>query len=262
MISMEALLAQYPERLRGFKRPVLSEYLQSLILSYIFPLNRGLNLRFIGGTAIRLGWDSERFSEDLDFDGKGVTKDTFGGLGKELEKKLNLEGYKVEAEMSFRGAYRCFLKFPGIYYEYGLSQHPEEKLLIQIDYEPQDYPYEPQEKILNKSGVFAPMLVPPLPVLLSMKLSALLGRKRAKGRDFYDVMFLAGFTGPDFGFLKAKNGINGMEALRSALDARTEKLDMKAVSADVAPFLFSGHDINRVLKFREFAAQWGQNTPG
>ncbi|HOV70396.1 MAG TPA: nucleotidyl transferase AbiEii/AbiGii toxin family protein, partial [Clostridia bacterium] len=170
MIPMESLLAQYPERLRGFKRLILSEYLQCLILSYIFPLKRGLNLRFIGGTAVRLGWESERFSEDLDFDGKGVTKESFGGLGMELERKLKLEGYDVKVDMSFKTAYRCFLRFPGVYYRYGLSQHPDERLIIQIDYEPQEYAYEPQEKILNRLGVFAPMLVPPLPTLLSMKI--------------------------------------------------------------------------------------------
>ncbi|HRU39807.1 MAG TPA: nucleotidyl transferase AbiEii/AbiGii toxin family protein, partial [Candidatus Goldiibacteriota bacterium] len=65
---METLLSSYPEKLKGFKRGILAEYLQCLILSYVFPLKKG-DLRFIGGTAVRLGWGSGRFSEDIDFDG-------------------------------------------------------------------------------------------------------------------------------------------------------------------------------------------------
>ncbi|HPD19164.1 MAG TPA: nucleotidyl transferase AbiEii/AbiGii toxin family protein, partial [Candidatus Goldiibacteriota bacterium] len=100
------------------------------------------------------------------------------------------------------------------------------------------------------------VLVPPLPTLLSMKITALLGRKRAKGRDFYDVMFLAGFSKPDFKFLKAKADIKDMDELRAKLIAKAKNLDMKAISRDVAPFLFSERDINRVLKFGDFVAQW------
>lgn len=186
MISMETLLEAYPERLRGFKRGILTEYMQCLILSYIFPLKKGLHMRFIGGTSVRLCWESERFSEDLDFDGEGITKAQFEDIGSSVVKKLKLEGYTAKADMSFKGAFRCFIRLPGIYYSYGLSRHAEEKLLIQIDYEPQGYMYDAEEKIINRFGIFAAVPAPPASVLLSMKIAALLGRKRSKGRDFYD----------------------------------------------------------------------------
>jgi hypothetical protein len=255
MIAMETLLNAYPEHLRGFKRGILTEYLQCLILSYVFPLKKKMKMRLIGGTAVRIGWGSERFSEDMDFDGEGITKSSFESLGNAVARNLKLEGYSVEVDMSFRNAFRCFFRFPGLYRVYGLSPNPKEKLLIQLDYEPQDFCYEPQERIINRLGVFCAVPFPPAEVLLSMKIAALLGRRRSKGRDFYDVTYLSSFAKPDFAFLKKKIGIADMEALRKALVEKTRTMDMKAMAADVEPFLFSGRDTSRVLNFRAFAEQ-------
>ena len=256
MIAMETLLQGYPKHLHGFRRGILTEYLQCLILSYIFPLKQKMKLRFIGGTAIRLCWESERFSEDLDFDGEGVGKAAFETLGGSVVKKLKLEGLEAECDFSFKGAYRCFFRFPGIYFSYGLSAHEDEKLLIQLDYEPQGFKYKAQEKVINRFGAFCSVPVPPPEVLLSMKIAALLGRRRAKGRDFYDVTYLAMVAKPDFDFLKEKTGIRNMEELKKVLLQKTASLDMKNMAADVSPFLFHEHDRARVLNFRAFTEQW------
>jgi len=251
---METLLSSYPEKLKGFKRGILAEYLQCLILSYVFPLKKG-DLRFIGGTAVRLGWGSGRFSEDIDFDGKGVSRPEFEDIAGRVVKKLRLEGYDAEADLSFKGASRCFIRFPGIYHAYGLSARENEKLLIQLDYEPQEYSYKAVEKVINRFGIFTAVPSAPVDVLLSMKISALLGRKRPKGRDFYDVTYLFSFTQPDFKFLKLKNGIKDMDNLKEKLLQKADSLDMKAVAADVAPFLFAKEDVERVLNFRLFVEQ-------
>jgi len=214
VISLEALVGQYPEQLRGFKRNIIAEYLQCRILSYIYEDQKGAKLVFIGGTAIRLCYDSRRFSEDIDFDNTGLSKNEFKKTALTVSGRLAMEGYRNEVDFSFKGAYRAFLRFKGIFYKYGISAHENEKLLLQIDAEPQGIVYEKDTRVINRFGVFARTVVPPLPVLLSMKIAALLGRRREKGRDFYDVTFLSGSTGPDFKYLSEKAGIKNMEQLK------------------------------------------------
>ncbi len=252
MISLEALVRQYPGQLKGFKRNIIAEYLQCRILSYIYENQKGVKLVFIGGTAIRLCYDSMRFSEDIDFDNRGMLKHEFKEMAMTVSGRLAMEGYRNEVDFSFKGAYRAFLRFKGIFYEYGISAHENEKLLLQIDAEPQGVPYEKNTRVINRVGVFTRAVVPSLPSLLSMKIAALLGRRREKGRDFYDVTFLSGFTGPDFKYLSKKTGIKNMEQLKSALLEKISGLNMKAVAADVSPFLFSKTDKNRVLYFEDF----------
>jgi hypothetical protein len=209
----------------------------------------------MGGTAIRLCHDSRRFSEDLDFDNRGINKNDFKAIGEHAASLLNIEGYGAECDFSFKGAFRCFIKFPGIFHKYGLSSHEGEKLLLQIDAEPQAVDYDIMTSVLNRSGVFARVTVPAPAVLLSMKISALLGRKREKGRDFYDVTFLSGITAPDYGYLSTKTGIKDKQGLKESIIKKISHLNMKALAADVSPFLFSRSDEQRVVHFVEFVRQ-------
>ncbi|HDQ26644.1 MAG TPA: nucleotidyl transferase AbiEii/AbiGii toxin family protein [bacterium] len=252
MIALESLLKHYPQELRGFKRNILAEYLQCRVLGYLYSGAEGAKMIFIGGTAIRLCHESLRFSEDLDFDNTGATKEGFTRSLKEISRKLSLEGYDNEADFSFKGAFRCFLRFNSIYFRYGLSGHENEKLLLQIDAEPQGVKYESETRVINRFGVFARVVVPAPPVLLSMKIAALLGRRREKGRDFYDVTFLSAFTEPDYKYLKLRTGISGVEELKEALLRKTAGLNMKRIAADVSPFLFTKSDEQRVVYFEEF----------
>jgi len=59
-----------------------------------------------------------------------------------------------------------------------------------VDTEPHDFVYSPDRVFLNKFDVFTQIAVTPPDILLAQKIYALLNRKRAKGRDIYDVMFL------------------------------------------------------------------------
>jgi len=54
--------------------------------------------------------------------------------------------------------------------------------------------------------------VPPDDVLCAMKLSALLSR--AKGRDFYDALFLLSLTKPNYDYLSKKQDIHNLTELK------------------------------------------------
>ena len=75
MLSLNELMQYYPGPLPGYKSFILREYLQCKILQIIFNNQpRANKLCFIGGTSLRLLYNNNRFSEDIDFDHYGLTE--------------------------------------------------------------------------------------------------------------------------------------------------------------------------------------------
>jgi predicted nucleotidyltransferase component of viral defense system len=255
MLDFAQIKEQYPENLRRFERAILREYLQYKVLQAIFDSQQASKLAFLGGTALRIVHGNNRFSEDIDLDNFGLSWAEFETVIQKVERFLTLEGFDVEIRNVAKGAYRCYLKFPALLYEQGLSPLQKEKILIQVDTTAQGYTYQPEIVLLNKFDVFTEIRVTPLNMLLSQKIYTAVNRKRPKGRDFYDITFLSGRTKPDLGFLNQKLGVDTPERLRAEISARIATYDFKSLSSDVAPFLMSGEDVKRVGKFREF---WNQ----
>lgn len=79
MISLESIRGFLPEELRAgqFAKHILKEYVECLALEWIARSPWAAKLTFIGGTNLRLTKDIDRFSEDLDFDCKGLAPDDF-----------------------------------------------------------------------------------------------------------------------------------------------------------------------------------------
>ncbi|OGW81299.1 MAG: hypothetical protein A3C47_06080 [Omnitrophica bacterium RIFCSPHIGHO2_02_FULL_51_18] len=252
MLELRQIESFYPEYLRPFKRNILREYLQYKILASIFGGKHGSMLVFMGGTAIHIVHGVARFSEDLDFDDKGMTRDGFHAMAQEVKRNLVLEGFSVEAGVSFKGAFSADIKITNLLFESGLSGHKEEKILIKIDAQPQDFSYKPERIVINKFDVFCGIVVVPAAILLSQKFYAILNRKRAMGRDFFDAAFLAGLVKPDFRYLKAKAGIADKESLKSALLVRCGRLDFKQLAKDAEPFVFVPRDAKKIETFSEW----------
>lgn len=255
MLDFQQIKEQYPENLQRFERAILREYLQYKVLQAIFDSNHASKLAFLGGTALRIVYGNNRFSEDIDLDNFGLAWTEFEEVIQKVKRFLELEGFEVEVRNVAKGAYQCYLKFPALLYEQGLSPFPEEKILIQVDTSAQGYSYKPETILLNKFDVFAEIRVTPLNILLSQKIYTAVNRKRPKGRDFYDISYLSSRTKPDMGFIQQKLEVKTVEDLRQEISARIAELDFKDLSDDVAPFLMNQGDIKRVEKFREFWEQ-------
>ncbi len=255
MLSIKEIEKLYPEKLRVHKRFILREYLQHKILELIFEGKYGSKLCFLGGTSLRIVHNNTRFSEDLDFDCLKLTERSFLAIAKEIKKGLEREGYDVEFRELSKGTFHCYIKFPGLLFKEGLSGHKEEKILIQLDAEPQNYKFKPETFILNKFDVFTTILITPKPILLSQKIYASINRKQAKGRDFFDIIFLLKDTLPDYKYLEQKLGIKTEKQLKEKLLARCKKLNMKQVANDVKPFLFDSKDAKKVELFEKYIAQ-------
>lgn len=251
MLELSQIESFYPEQLRPFKRNLLREYLQYKILGFIFSSQFAAGLSFMGGTAIHIVHSLPRFSEDLDFDNRGLTKADFEDLSVSLQKKLQLEGCRVEVKNSFKGAYRTAIRIPEILYLNKLSKLADEKILIQIDTEPQNFPYTPDKVILNKFDVFTGINVAPVDILLSQKLFAIFMRKRPMGRDFYDAIFLWGKTKPNFDYLQAKLQIGNLSDLKEQLLKRCENFNFQTLAKDIEQFLYIPGDAQKVLLFTE-----------
>jgi len=259
MLTLEQIELQYPENLRPFKRNILREYLQYRVLDIIFNSKISSKLSFLGGTAIRMLYGNTRFSEDLDFDNFGLTKDEFSELAGVIKAGMEAQGYALAVDTVSKGAYRCNIRLPEILFEKGLSAHKQERILIQIDSAAHDFKYTPDRKMLNKFDVFVEIFSTPVDVILSQKIYAALNRKRAKGRDFFDIVFLSALTKPNYRYLSAKLGIQNAPEVKKALLDKVHDLGLKELGRDVRNFLFDPRDVQRIEKFDKFLS--GSTNP-
>jgi len=257
MLTIDQLSNYFPLTLRQ-RNPqgILVEYLQHELLDSIFKDKASAALSFIGGTAIRILHQNTRFSEDLDFDNFGLSFSEFEKLLENAYRDMMNKGFVVERRFVERGAYHCYIKFPDILFQSGISPESSRKILIRIDTESKQKFYAPQIYILNRFALYRQIYAAPAPVLLAQKMMTVIERKREKGRDLFDVSYLMGFAKPDFSYIKKCNNID-REQLLDQFNERLRELDLAALAKDVEPFLFSSEQKDRVLTFRDY---WNSAT--
>lgn len=260
MIKFDEIKTFFPDDLRrspAYFEFMLKEYFHYRMLDIIFSGEYASRLSFIGGTSLRILHNIRRFSEDLDFDCFQLSREEFTRLSDTVIEKLRKEGINAEADdrekdLKFK-AFRRNIQFPGLMYELGLTGHREKKLLIRIECEPHQYPYEPARPIIQKFNVFTQIFAPSPEILLSMKTGAVL--ERGKGRDYYDFIFLSGITDPDFGYLKIKFGITHLSQLSKAILKSCADTDFLKKSLDFKNLVFDPEETKKVLLFREYILQ-------
>ena len=236
---------------------MLKEYLQLMILDYISTTKYAKNLVFIGGTNLRIIHKIDRFSEDLDFDCKDMTENDFLKMTDEVLVFLKRNGLNVEtkdSDSSKLTAFRRSFYFPQLLFDLNVTGHKEERFLIKIEAQDQGIDYTTKVVTVNNCGFFFPQQVPPDSVLCSMKLSALLARK--KGRDFYDSMFLLSKTDPDYDFLGKRNGIHSKEELKDSIAVMLETVDLNIKKRDFEHLLFDSKKSDKILLFPDFIRDW------
>ena len=246
MIDLNYINSFFPAQIAGnatFQKHILKEYVQLMVLDYLATSPYISKLAFIGGTNLRLIKGIDRFSEDLDFDCKDLTDDEFKEMTDGVLTFLYRSGINVEARDKSTpklSAFRRNIYFPEFLFELGLTGH-------QLD---QGVNYPIEKKHVQRCGFFFSLPVPPDSVLLSMKLSALLAR--AKGRDFYDTMFLMQQTKPSYEFLSARVGINTPDELKKAILNKLKTIDLNVKKRDFEHLLFNVNAGEKILLFEEF----------
>lgn len=256
MIDINLIRSYFPGTIRNnaaFDKHMLKEYLQLMILDFISSSTYAGKLCFIGGTNLRLVYGIDRFSEDLDFDCKDMTKEDFMNMTDDILVFLRKNDLNVETrdrENPKLTAYRRNLYFPGLLFEMKLTGHKEERFLIKIEAQDQGVNYRTEVVDVKGCGFFFPIQAPPKEVLCAMKVSALLSR--AKGRDFYDSMFLLSQVMPDFIFLKKRAGIGSIDELKAAIGDILARTDLASKSKDFEHLLFNSTNCSKILRFKEF----------
>lgn len=256
MIDIQSLLPYYPQAIAeqaSFHKHILKEYIELLALEHLSQTPYAAKIVFIGGTNLRIIHGIDRFSENLDFDCKNLSEEEFLKMTDMLVEYLRGNGLQVELRDKDNlklTAFRRNIFFPGLLFDLNLTGHREERFLMKIEAQDQDVPYTPQTTIVNRCGFMFPISVPPKEVLLSMKLSALLAR--AKGRDFYDTIFLWQQVEPDYKFLSERNGISTPEELKLALYNKLSTIDLKQKQRDFEHLLFNPSHSKQILLFPVF----------
>lgn len=254
MLDLSEIKKYYPN-LQGFEKSILREYLQYKILNVIFKSKFGGKVSFLDGTAIRICYQGRRFSEDLDFDNFHLSKSEFAEMTDLIRKDLSREGYNIEVRNVYKLAYHAYIKFSDILFENKLSPMKNEKMMIQIDTVRESIDYNPQNFLLTKFDVFRNINLTPINIVLSKKIGAVFGRKRAKGRDFYDVVFLMELADFDYKYLEEKFNIKNQQDLKNKLLEKISEVNLKSLAKDVEPFLINSDEKERVSGFREYIKQ-------
>ena len=161
---------------------VVREYFQQLFLSRLYQEKGSDNLLFKGGTALRIIWQSPRFSEDLDFTGVNITMKEIEVLMEGALAKIEMEGVQTEIveSKSTSGGYLAIFQL----------ETTEYKSSIQVEVSLRNGKKGIGTAALVQSDLVVPYTLIHLKedVLVAEKIRACL--TRAKARDFYDLYFI------------------------------------------------------------------------
>lgn len=254
MLSLERLTDE--ARLRSLppdkKRAIVREYAQVIMLRHIYQHKTAIEkLFFLGGTALRLAYELPRFSEDLDFNGKDLSKSEFSEILETTKNGLSKEGFGCEITSKERGPLLLGrIKLIDILQKYRIAVMHDEKLLIKVETNRPRWRLEKEPFIMNGFGYSFSAPLISRAAFLGEKLHALLNRRR--GRDIYDILFMLGRKFPfDESFL-AELGIesDGKKVLVEHIDNLTES-ELEMLAGQVRPFLFREEEASLVANAKK-----------
>jgi len=256
MITIEQIKKYFPPFLRDnndFNKHILKEYIELMVLDFLSSTVYVQKIVFIGETNLRLVKGIDRFSEDLDFDCKDFSKEEFLAMSDDIIRFLNNSGLNVQPkdkENERLTAFRRSIYFPELLFKMNLSGHREERFLLKIENQDRQVDYKPTVTNIQGCGYYFPFPVPPDGILCSMKISAML--TRAKGRDFYDAMFLLLQTAPDFDFLEKRCRIGNLQELQAQITELLKITNLQQKQHDFEHLLFNKSNSAKILRFGDF----------
>ena len=225
-----------------FKKLALGEFLQHLVLQSLYRNNAFKNITFTGGTALRLLYHTNRYSEDLDFSLTNKGNVDLNKLLKNIQTDLKLQNIECELYLNNeKVVLKADLKFKHLLKEFNLSALKDQKLTVKLEIDKNPPKGGNVEIALVTSPVSYTVSVFDLSSLFGTKLHAVFFRQYTKGRDYYDlVWFLGKRIKPNFKLLN--NAIiqtHGEKYLikenefKEKLISHLEKVDFKKIRQEV-----------------------------
>lgn len=264
------MLSKYEIKNTNDEINALKEIIQEIVLSGLSRGNFFDELAFYGGTALRIFYKLDRFSEDLDFALVSPNKDF--DLSKYfiyIEKELKAYGLNLEITTKKKSTdsniTSAFLK--GDTLEHILKFFPNEenhkydhilkdiKIKFEVDINPPEgATYDEKYKLLPNPHYIK---IYDKGSLLAGKIHAILCRgwkSRTKGRDLYDyIFFLANDTKVNIellknkliesGYIEASEDFN-LNILKKLLIKKFNEIDYVDAKEDVMPFIKNVGSLN------------------
>lgn len=261
--AVAEMFKRYSVKSQEEGRNALKEIIQEIALLGLWRSKFFEKAAFYGGTALRILYKLDRFSEDLDF--SLLQKDQEFSLvtyEKAMKTELASFGFDVTIQEKIKSnessVFSAFLKTNTLKHlvEIGIPKsilkgiHPEEKLQIKVEVD-RDPP--------SHFGTMPHYLLLPTPFyvttfseteLFAGKMHALLCRQwkgRVKGRDWYDfVWFVSRGASVHLEHLEARMRQTGhfsgntpltFEELLKILQNKIDHLDVELAKQDILPFL-------------------------
>ena len=275
---LEQMLSRYSDSSNLVKKYAIKEIIQEMVLC---GLSRGgffTEASFYGGTALRIFYGLDRFSEDLDFSLKTPNHDfDLFRYFSYVERELNSYGLQVEitekkktTKSQIKSAFikgdskQHILTFYGSSEADKITAGEKIKIKMEVDTDPPEFAnFEHKFRLLPSPYELS---LYDAPSLFAGKIHAVLCRAwkdRVKGRDLYDyVFYLARSTPINLNHLRARLTQTGFiklddrftpNDLQEALHQKFRKIDFKQAAEDVLPFINDPSSVQ--LWSKEFFAQ-------
>ena len=266
------------------KKNALKEVIQEIALCGLSRAGFFNKAAFYGGTALRIFYGLDRFSEDLDFSLIKPEEDFqlssyFSGLESELKSlglKFSIEEKAKTADTAIKSAFLKGNTKQHIISVYGaeelhINSNENIKIKFEIDTNPPAF-----AQFENKYGLLpTPYQVKlyDLPSLFAGKLHAVICRSwkhRVKGRDLYDLVFYISKSAKvnlkhlqarfiDSKFLRPDEPFD-INILKGMLRTHFENIDFSQAKEDVLPFIKDKHKLD--LWSKDFFVAITENING
>ena len=270
MSTIEEIIKSYNPKTINDNKAILREIVQSIVLVGLSRTDFFKKASFYGGTALRIFYDLNRYSEDLDFTLNNVDKNfsiapfiesiknVALSYGLELEISIKQKQISTPVESAFAkiNTYQTFINLK-MNSELTKLLHKDEviKVKFEIDCEPA-LGFTTENKWIDMPE-FAPVIVLDEASLFAGKLHAILCRNyknTVKGRDYYDFLFYVrrGIS-PNLNYLRNKlintgkineKDIFNIEVLKEMLIKRFEQVDFEQVKNDTERFIINNEDLS------------------
>lgn len=268
--TLDEIISIYNPKTIDEIKAVLREITQSIVL---VGLSRGgffEKASFYGGTALRIFYKLNRYSEDLDFtlNEKDINfslepylkyvEQVALSYGLELEVSTKVKKIETPIESAFAklNTYQTFISLK-IDNQQSKLLHKDEniKVKFEVDCNPA-LGFTKESKWLDIPE-FANISILDAPSLFAGKIHAILCRtykNNVKGRDYYDYLFyISRRIKPNLHYLKNKlietgkineNDEFNVEVLKQMLLEKFESIDFNQVKRDAQKFLFNNENLS------------------
>ena len=274
MSTINEMINLYNPKSLNENKAVLREILQSIVLIGLSRADFFKKASFYGGTALRIFYGLNRYSEDLDItlNEKNESfslepyiesiKNVALSYGIELDVSIKKKEIKTPVESAFAklNTYQTFINLK-INDELASLLHKDEniKVKFEIDLNPA-VGFNVESKWIDMPE-FANIIVLDESSLFAGKLHAIICRNyknTVKGRDYYDFLFyIKKRVKPNLNYLKNKliesgkikeNDKFDIDTLKVMLKDRFEAVDFNQVKTDAERFVFNNEDLSYYSK--------------